>query len=86
MGATQGVVVAQGDKHISHLFFFNNSILFCWVNQEEWSNIKSIVRVSEKGLGQATNDQKSLVYFSSNTAENDIHLVVNDIGTELAPI
>lgn len=73
VSAMQGVAVTRGGKQISHLFFANNSILFCQANRGEWSKIKSILNIFEKRLGQAIMDQKSLVYFTSNTAENDIH-------------
>lgn len=52
----QGVVAALGGHKLSHLFFIDNSILFCNTSLEEWSRAKSILNQYERASSQMINE------------------------------
>lgn len=67
-GDIQGVTAGSGDNKISHLFFTDDSILFCNASLEDWIKVKAILKLYERVSGQMVNDQKSSLFFSSNTS------------------
>ena len=66
-GHIQGVAICWNGPRVSHLFFANDSILFCWVKKEECRKILDILAIYERGLGQKINRDKTNILFSSNT-------------------
>ena len=66
-GHIQGVAICWNGPRVSHLFFANDSILFCWVKKEECQKILDILAIYEKGSGQKINRDKTNILFSSNT-------------------
>ena len=57
----------KGISRVSHLFFANDSILFCWAKKEECQKILDILAIYERGSGQKINKDKTNILFSSNT-------------------
>ena len=66
-GHIQGVAICWNGPRVSHLFFANDSILFCWVKKEECQKILDILAIYERGSGQKINKDKTNILFSSNT-------------------
>ncbi len=58
-----GVVVARGAPKISHLFFADDSLLFCKANIEEVTIIQYLLHLYEKTLGQRVNTDKTCFFF-----------------------
>jgi ribonuclease HI len=52
---------------INHLFFADDSLLFCRANHEHWNRLTSILHIYEKGSGQQLNKEKTGLFFSRNT-------------------
>lgn len=63
---TQGMALSRGGRRISHLFFANDSILFCWATMDKWFRIKALLKIYESSSGQVVNDKKSSIFSSSN--------------------
>ncbi|XP_050260964.1 uncharacterized protein LOC126705795 [Quercus robur] len=67
--AMSGLSICRGCPMISHLFFADDSLLFCKVNSQECQHLIDILRLYEAASGQKINIDKSLVLFSANTPE-----------------
>jgi hypothetical protein len=67
-GAITGIPTSRRGPRLSHLFFADDSILFCKANSVEWRRIMRILGVYEKGSGQKLNLQKTSLFFSRNTS------------------
>ena len=67
----KGVAVCRGGPKLSHLFFVNDSLIFCKASLEECDALQQILKVYEDALGQQLNRAKTFLFFSRNTP-NDI--------------
>ena len=69
-GHIHGVAICLTGPRVSHLFFADDSILFCRVKEEECQKILDILAIYERGSGQKINRDKTNIFFSSNTTPN----------------
>jgi hypothetical protein len=67
-GIITGVPSSPRGPRLSHLFFADDSIIFCKANSVEWRRIMKILGIYEKGSGQKLNLQKTSLFFSRNTS------------------
>ena len=67
-GHIQGVAICRNGPKVSHLFFANDSVLFCRATEAECNKILEILEVYERGSGQKINREKTNLFFSSNTS------------------
>lgn len=72
--------VTRGGISISYIFFVDDNILIYKTTREEWCWVKSLVKTYENGSGQVINNQKSSIYFSSNTSTNAKQEVIQEVG------
>ncbi|KAK3183587.1 hypothetical protein Dsin_030873 [Dipteronia sinensis] len=63
-----GVRCCKGSPFIIHIFFADDSLLFCRASKDNGNLIRQILGVCERGLGQRVNLQKSRITFSPNVA------------------
>jgi hypothetical protein len=69
-GRLTGIPIsAQGFK-LSHLFFADDSLIFCRANFSEWNTVQSLLQVYEKASGQKLNVEKTSIFFSKNTRQH----------------
>ncbi|GAU35043.1 hypothetical protein TSUD_30090 [Trifolium subterraneum] len=74
-----GVKVAPGAPEITHLFFADDSLMFCRANKEETSQIRSIITQYQQASGQLVNYHKSELIFSKKvpqTMKQTIHHIL----------
>ncbi|XP_062175976.1 uncharacterized protein LOC133881026 [Alnus glutinosa] len=62
-----GVPISVRGVHLTHLFFADDSLLFCRANSDEWGNLMKVLEAYEAASGQKINIEKSSIFFSSNT-------------------
>ena len=68
-GRLSGLKVARGAPRLSHLFFADDSLIFCKANGEEAGQLRMILEAYERASGQKINIEKSSIFFSRNVKE-----------------
>ncbi|KAL5580419.1 hypothetical protein UlMin_012861 [Ulmus minor] len=66
-----GIKIASGCPSISHLFFADDSLIFCKAKLSEATHLKSCLNSYAKASGQLINFDKSAFSFSPNTRGDD---------------
>jgi hypothetical protein len=66
-GAISGVPTSKNGPKITHLFFADDSLVFCKANQVKWRRLLNILDTYERWSGQKINLSKTAVFFSRNT-------------------
>lgn len=61
-----GLRIARGAPSLSHLFFADDSLIFCKANAGEARQIMRILEVYKQASGQVVNIEKSSLFFSKN--------------------
>jgi hypothetical protein len=67
IGGISGLPITRGGVRLNHLFFLDDSLLFCRMNIDEWNNMQEILEMYEKSFGQKLNREKMSLFFSKNT-------------------
>ena len=67
-GIITRVPTSPKGPRLSHLFFANDSLLFCKVNSVEWRYLTKILERYERASGQKLNKDKTSLFFSHNTS------------------
>ena len=68
-GSLKGVAICRHGPRISHLFFADDSVLFCRATKDECQRVMNILAIYERGTGQEINREKTNIFFSSNTIQ-----------------
>ena len=76
-----GLSLCRGGPQISHLFFADNSLLFCRATMEECHTFISLLDTYEKALGQKLNYEKTSIFFSTNTPQSTCQFICNALRT-----
>ena len=63
----RGVAICRNGPRVSHLFFADDSVLFCRATEAECQRILDVLAVYERCSGQKINREKTNIFFSSNT-------------------
>ena len=66
--ALTDISICRGSPKVTHLFFADNSLLFCKAKNLECSKMVEILKQYEAASGQQVNTDKSSVFFSHNTS------------------
>ena len=75
-----GVSICRGCPKITHLFFADDSLLFCKANSQECQTLIDVLQLYEAASDQKINADKSLVFFSSNIPNDRRCEVLNMLG------
>lgn len=62
-----GILVSRHAPRITHLFFVNDSLIFCKSTLEECLELEHIFNLYEANSGQQLNKNKTTLFFSKNT-------------------
>ena len=66
-GAIHGVAACPQGPQISHLFFADDSIIFCQAISVDYAHLEHILETYEQASGQQLNRDKTALFFSKNT-------------------
>ena len=76
-----GVKISRGAPVITHLFFADDSLVFCKADIQEAGKLMKILKVYEKATGQLINMDKSSVFFSKNTIQSVREKICHTMGS-----
>jgi hypothetical protein len=79
-GSLTGVPTSKKGPSVSHLFFADDSLLFCKSTLTQWSALSSILRRYEEASGQRLNCNKTAIFFSKNTPQLTWEEIVEVVG------
>lgn len=65
----RGVKICRNAPMVTHMFFADDSYLFCKANSDEAMRILEILEIYEKASGQQVNRSKSSIFYSSNVLQ-----------------
>ena len=77
-GLLEGISVSRGGPCLSHLFFVDDSLIFCKATIEECEVLQRVMSKNEKASGQQLNRSKTSLFFSLNTAKE----IQDEIGIQ----
>ena len=66
-GHMGGIAICRGCLKLSHLFFADDSLIFCKASLKECASLQRVLEIYEKASGQQLNLAKASLYFSRNT-------------------
>ena len=69
-GTLEGVAICRNSPKLSHLFFADDSLIFCKASLSECDALQHILLVYEQASGQQLNKAKTSLFFSRNTPED----------------
>ena len=72
--------ITRGGTRLSHLFFVDDSLLFCKASLEEWTHVREALAIYEMASGQKLNRGKMAIFFSRNTKPDVKTNILNAVG------
>ena len=75
-----GISICRGCPMETHLFFADDSLLFCKANDQECHKLIEILELYEAASSQKVNAEKSSIFFSHNTPHEKRCAVLNILG------
>ena len=82
-GDLHGVIVCRRGPKILHLFFADDSLIFCRASLEECDSLQRIFQVYEAASGQQLNRMKTSLFFNSNTDTSVKEEIKNQFGAQV---
>ena len=64
----EGIAICHEGPKLSHLFFADDSLIFCKTTISYCDSLQCIFQVYEKESGQQLNHAKTSLFFSTNTS------------------
>ena len=78
----RGISISQGGPRISHLFFADDSIVFCKAINANCAELQQLLSVYANVSGQVVNTQKTVIFFFSyNTSQTCRDSICSILGT-----
>ena len=79
-GDIKGFSLCKQGPKLTHLFFADDSLLFCRANSTECSKVMDLLSVYEDVLGQKINRDKTALFFSKSVTEANRQIIKGVLG------
>ena len=79
-GNIKGYSLCRQGPKLTHLFFADDSLLFCRANSTECSKVMDLLSVYEDVSGQKINREKTTLFFSKSVTKVDIQIIKGVLG------
>ena len=79
--AIRGIAICRGGPRLSHLFFADDSVIFCRASQHDGGALYAILKLYERASGQKINEAKRAIFFSKNTPNSIRSDILSMFGT-----
>ena len=76
-----GISICCGSPRVSHLFFADDSIIFCNATTSDCQALLHLLTVYEDASGQKVNSSKTALFFSHNTTQDSRDIILHLFGT-----
>jgi hypothetical protein len=76
----QGLAISRGGPRFSHLFFADDSIVFCRATSKECQVLIDVLKLYEDASGQKLNMEKTSLFFNSNTSKHMKEVIQSMMG------
>ncbi|XP_060972454.1 uncharacterized protein LOC115717936 [Cannabis sativa] len=84
-GALQGLKISRNAPSVSHLFFADDSVLFCRANRQSARSIHRCLQTYSQASGQVINPDKCVLSFSDNTRQHEQDFFTALLGMPIQP-
>ena len=79
-GDIQGVSICRNGPKLTHLFFADDSLLFCRATSNDCQKVLEILSSYERVSGQKLNRDKTTLFFSKSTPIDMQQKIMDDLG------
>ena len=81
-GHIRGVSICKKGPRLTHLFFADDSLVFCRANLAECQKVQNLLDIYEKASGQQLNRNKTGIFFSKSTPPFMVNLIKEFLGIQ----
>ena len=82
-GDIHGFSLSKRSPPLTHLLFADDSLLFCRSNEDECRKIIEILHIYERSSSQQINKDKTTLFFSKSTSEEEKLLIKDTLDVEI---
>ena len=82
-GLSNGIVICYGSPQLSHLFFADDSLVFCKASLIECDLLQQVSHVYKEASGQQLNKAKTSLLFNKNTPREVQEEIKNKFGAQV---
>ena len=79
-GDIRGISICRNGPRLTHLFFADNSLLFCRASIQECQHILDILLTYERAFGQQLNRDKTILFFGKNVHQGIQYAIISLLG------
>ena len=79
-GLIRGISLCRNGPRLTHLFFADDSLLFCRASIQECNHIQAILADYKVASGQKLNRDKTTLFFSKATSPDTQENIINLLG------